>query len=412
MNAAIKIVKVFIASPGGLNKERQTAKRIADEINQSCSEQWKCRIQLIGWEDTLPRFQRAQSLINQDLDKCQYFIGILWDHWGSNSGNEKYTSGFEEEFERAKSRFEQNLMKDIALFFKEIPEQKLKDPGPSLEKVLRFRDALVNEKKMLFKEFKGIQEFDTCIRHTFMDIGWKESSLANVDIGSDSEYPKSPGKNQSDTLDSDNSLIELTSSDFISEILQKPSDWDATTSYEIARFRLIAASISRWGNDDVHLGNHDANLLYAKREIFNFSDMEIRTLIETGVAGFQHQNVPLWHWVNSQPDFRDVEWLAVFGKDQTKLNAINIIRGENREVSMVTTTINAKLHATGLKLGWQPGTISVFQGIATAYITHMHKKMTYDYHHDRPLIHKSRHEWKRLGLTQVPWVMEKYRTAR
>ena len=94
----LKVVKVFIGSPGGLEDERQAAKRIVDEINQSHSEHWGCQIKLVAWEATLPGYNRAQSLINQDLDKCEYFAGVLWDNWGSKpeDGDSKYTSGFEE----------------------------------------------------------------------------------------------------------------------------------------------------------------------------------------------------------------------------------------------------------------------------------------------------------------------------
>ena len=76
----IKVIKIFIASPSGLNDERQAAKKIIDDINQSHGEHWGCQFKLEGWELTLPGYNRAQSLINQDLDKCAYFVGVLWDH--------------------------------------------------------------------------------------------------------------------------------------------------------------------------------------------------------------------------------------------------------------------------------------------------------------------------------------------
>ncbi len=93
----VKVVKVFIGSPGGLESERQAAKRIVDEINQSHSEHWGCQIKLVGWEATLPGYNRAQSLINQDLDKCDYFVGVLWDDWGSKpqGGDRRYSSSRE-----------------------------------------------------------------------------------------------------------------------------------------------------------------------------------------------------------------------------------------------------------------------------------------------------------------------------
>jgi hypothetical protein len=111
----LKIIRVFIASPGGLENERVAAKRIMDEINQSHAENWGCQFKLVGWEATLPGNSRAQSLINQDLDKCEYFVGLLWNHWGSkpDDRDSKFTSGFEEEFERAKARAEKSLADSV-----------------------------------------------------------------------------------------------------------------------------------------------------------------------------------------------------------------------------------------------------------------------------------------------------------
>src|SRR5262249_10637766 len=144
-----------------LDTERQTAKSIIDEINQSHAEHWSCQIKLVGWEATLPGYSRAQSLINQDLDKCDYFVGILWNHWGSkpDDGNGKYSSGFEEEFERAKTHLNDGFMKDIALYFKDIHEAQIKDPGPSLRKVLDFREKCIKARRPLFKQFAEPQEF-------------------------------------------------------------------------------------------------------------------------------------------------------------------------------------------------------------------------------------------------------------
>jgi hypothetical protein len=41
---------------------------------------------------------RPQSLINEDLKDCDYFVLILWDRWGSPSGDERYTSATSEEY--------------------------------------------------------------------------------------------------------------------------------------------------------------------------------------------------------------------------------------------------------------------------------------------------------------------------
>ncbi len=96
------VIKVFLASPGDLADERRRAKDVADEVNRTVGRTWGIAIELLGWEDTLPGAGRPQELINRDVDSCDLFIGILWRRWGQPTG--EYSSGFEEEFERARAR--------------------------------------------------------------------------------------------------------------------------------------------------------------------------------------------------------------------------------------------------------------------------------------------------------------------
>ena len=306
----LKVVKVFIGSPRGLENERQAARRIVDEINQSHSEHWGCQIKLVGWKATLPGYSRAQSLINQDLDKCQYFAGVIWNHWGSKPDDvkSKYGSGFEEEFERARDRIHKGLMKDILLFFKVIPEAQLKDMGPSVRKVVSFRNACIKRRMPLFKDFEEARDFERLFRATIEEIGWLEAQTRNTLPGeaSDTGQPATSDKQNSSEQQSTDRFIGISSAKFITGLLKKPSKWDATNPFEIARFRLIAVSTTRSGNDELYLGNHDANLLFLKRNDFNFDKNENYALIDSGIAGFGHQNVPLWHWLGVRSGSADI----------------------------------------------------------------------------------------------------------
>ena len=343
----LKLVKVFIASPGGLEEERRAAKRVVDETNQSHAEHWGCQIQLVGWEATLPGYSRAQSLINQDLDKCEYFVGVLWDNWGSKplDGDSRYTSGFEEEYERAKERVEQGIMKDIALFFKDINEVRLKNLHSTYKKVVKFREECLRRRKPLFKEFKEIADFEPLLRAKLSEIGWRESNSQAIPVkrSIDAEQPSTKESDKSEVASGKN-LIEPTAAKFMTGLLQKPSEWDQTNSFEVARLRLIASGISRQGNDELYLGTHDANLLFLKRSDFDFSDREIATLVRTGIAGFDHQNVPLWHWLAKSPDFADgmrrIDFFASFGRSHEMANAIRILQTLSREAPSIDKFAN------------------------------------------------------------------------
>src|SRR4051794_8776467 len=100
------VFTVFLASPGDLQPERGRVKVNIDEFNVTIGRHFGYYIELLGWEDTLPGAYRPQSKINEDVDRCELFIGVLWRRWGEPPGGGEFTSGFEEEFARAMRRQE------------------------------------------------------------------------------------------------------------------------------------------------------------------------------------------------------------------------------------------------------------------------------------------------------------------
>lgn len=132
-----QVLNVFIASPSDLKDERRATRVEVDEINHIFAREVGLHVELIGWEDTLPGAGRPQAIINQDVDSCDLFVGLLWCRWGSPTG--EYESGFEEEFNRAKKRRQETGAPEIWMFFKEIEPARLSDAGPQLQKVIEFK---------------------------------------------------------------------------------------------------------------------------------------------------------------------------------------------------------------------------------------------------------------------------------
>jgi hypothetical protein len=330
----LRLIRVFIGSPGGLDKEREAAHAVVKEVNQHNSDHWGSLFKLMGWEEAIPGYQRAQDKINEDLDRCDYFIGVMWDKWGSRPSNDPngYTSGFEEEYCRSTKRIEAGLMKDMALFFKNVDVPSGMEPGPEIKRVLDFRQKCIDEKKVFFRDFGDIDSFKDAARAKLMEIGWREFTARAVSEHDDEEEDRPPlaesGSERSPTNAS--GLLDEGAKDFLSKILGRSADWDATEPSEIARLRLIAVSVSRSGNDDTHLGTHDANLVFRYYRNAELSDQEFTALIDCGVAGFEHQNVPLWRWVAKN----DMGWdyfyrlriLATVGTDTEQVGAIKVLQ--------------------------------------------------------------------------------------
>ena len=147
-----EVKRIFIGSPGDVPKEREMFRDIINHVNEIKANIKGIMLEPVGWEDTLPGKGRPQEIINEDLIGCDLAVMILWKRWGSDTA--KYSSGFEEEYEIAKK----NEI-DIWFHFRNISEDMLSDPGPQLEKVIKFKDKIESEKRYLFKVYDNEEEW-------------------------------------------------------------------------------------------------------------------------------------------------------------------------------------------------------------------------------------------------------------
>ncbi|MHB8268463.1 DUF4062 domain-containing protein [Bradyrhizobium sp.] len=155
---------VFIASPGGLDKERELFRNAIVQFNEVHGNPNGVVFAPIGWEDTLPGMGRPQELINNDLRRCDYAVFILHDRWGTSTGGK--SSGTEEEWALAQELYTRNLLRSICLLFKDVDARKMRDSGPQLKQVLKFKKSLEGERKFLFQKYADIRQFRQIIeRH-------------------------------------------------------------------------------------------------------------------------------------------------------------------------------------------------------------------------------------------------------
>ncbi|SCB32458.1 DUF4062 domain-containing protein [Rhizobium hainanense] len=301
-----KIVKVFLGSPGDLSPERTAASRVTQEINRNHADFWNVQIELVGWEDTVSRFGRAQSVINQDLDQCEYFVGMMWQRWGSPPGDEThpYSSGFEEEFQRSVERRAKTGTPEISLLFKVPEEGRMQDPGKELTKVLQFKKAVIDEKKILFQEFRDVPDFEVKFRSLLVNyvqrmILSERANEEKTEAGAKGETTVTKGVALEDH---ETHLFVEEAASFLREILSRNDPTNTVSAADIARLRLLGAAVRRGGNDTDTLGPHDANLIYAEQSQYTLTRGEISGLVTSGVAHLGSENVPLWGWLFQSQD--------------------------------------------------------------------------------------------------------------
>lgn len=332
-----KVIRVFIASPGGLSEEREAVRVAIEDVNRQNSAHWGIRFEPVGWEETIGGNRRAQSLINKDLASCEYFFGILYDRWGSPPHGEdetsNFTSGFEEEYYIAEDLYKKGEMKDLFLFFKTLPEERLRDPGNELKRVLAFRQQRTDARRPLYFEFPDKDQFKTKIRDYLASIGWRifteqadrEREQQRPDIRSPSSHDE-----KKDTGTRGTALFDGDTEMFIRKLLTMEDKHDAVDAYDVARLRLIAASLHRSSNDTIQIGAHDANLVFRVRNEISPSLRETQALISAGLSSLGAENIPLWFWTKSAARANEplspIQDNMFFGNDSGRQYSIRLAR--------------------------------------------------------------------------------------
>ena len=337
MSELRKILRVFLASPGDLQEERTAVRDAVAEFNGSLAEHFGYQIQLDGWEDTIAGSGRPQSRINQEVDQCELFIGMIWKRWGTPPALDgRFTSGFEEEFERAKERYQETGRPEISLFFKNVPDDISEDPGDDLKKVLAFRKRMIAEKEFFFQEFTQPMDMAAWARKCFSTyvIGIKgeeqssepyEQRITSTDLGSEID--------ESENTNTENSPLSAAGFAFLETLVGKVGQegaMETLTASEIARFRLLANSISKPGNEDKNMGVHDINILFSTwLDGMKLSKHEMNFLIRLGFQNLHNETVPLWCWVSTLSTSRRYAVIlsSVFGtNDNEKIGAIRVMQ--------------------------------------------------------------------------------------
>lgn len=277
-----KILNVFVASPSDLSPERKVLREVADRINKVFGRRMGIQLELLGWEDTLPGFSRPQSLINSDVESCDLFIGILWKRWGTDSG--KFSSGFEEEFQIARKRKIANEDLDIWIYFKQVDNEILSDPGEQLKTVVKFKKEIVEQKELLFKEFTDEQYFEKLIHDDLTAF------LLNTLNNLSKESIDQPASQASVIVDSPPSDQISTPNDQLVSVYEtlteklKLGDLSKIDFWERLRSFISAKAMF----SEVHVGEvletHDINLAYRKRFDWDFSNHESHLLHRSFLA--------------------------------------------------------------------------------------------------------------------------------
>lgn len=185
MSTPKRVVTVFIASPGGLDTERDGVERAATDVGAMVLRQLGTAVTVLRWEQMVGDAGNPQAQINPSVDDADIFVGIVGRRWGTPTGNGP-TSGFEEEFYRALERRERTGAPRIALFFKNIAQENIDDAGTQLAAVLAFRRRIEADHAAMYTPFSSAEELQLRVSNVVWEICAKPIPIAPTVAESDS----------------------------------------------------------------------------------------------------------------------------------------------------------------------------------------------------------------------------------
>jgi hypothetical protein len=162
-----KKIKIFVASPGDVQKERDQLTKVIGELNltiTAIAPEKSISLELIKWETHVaPGLGKGpQDVVKRQIGNYDIFIGILWKRMGTPTTNAR--SGTDEEFQNAYKLWQNDNEFPILFYFCQHPSPPPRtiDEVRQLGRVVAFRNELT--KKGLVTEYSSHEEFADVIR--------------------------------------------------------------------------------------------------------------------------------------------------------------------------------------------------------------------------------------------------------
>lgn len=184
MGDSIDRIRVILAWPKDVTRERNKLNKIVDEINRNLEDDKGLTIRLISWDtDLIPGLDRngVQNKIDSILriDESDLLIGIFWHRFGTPVKDAK--SGTEHEIRKAIKSWEDTGKPEVMLFFSEASPKLADVVGNQLEEVRKFKESIQNT--ALYYSYKSLSDFETKIRQSlnnFVNNYYKNKKKKNV----------------------------------------------------------------------------------------------------------------------------------------------------------------------------------------------------------------------------------------
>jgi formylglycine-generating enzyme required for sulfatase activity len=157
----VQKIRVFLSSPGDVGAERVKVYDVVKQFDRWFGDIYKITLEVIDWKTHVaPDMGRPQQVINDQIEKYDLFIGIMWKRFGTPTGEAE--SGTEEEFNIAYGNWKQFQRPRIAFYFSKAPYSLTTlDEIEQCGEVIKFKTSYWQ--KGLFAEYATLEEFENLL---------------------------------------------------------------------------------------------------------------------------------------------------------------------------------------------------------------------------------------------------------
>jgi hypothetical protein len=174
-----RVIRVFIASPGDVEEEREKLDEVFAELNRGQARDRGLYLEPIKYEtNTYPSIGRVQQRVFEQIGEFDLLIGLMWARFGTPTGNAG--SGTEEELHEALDRHKRGTLKDVMWYFRmdAIPPDS---DSKQLGRVQEFRKDYSSIGG--YREYRGVQDFVNKVREHLSQWIHEQPLLSCSELG-------------------------------------------------------------------------------------------------------------------------------------------------------------------------------------------------------------------------------------
>jgi hypothetical protein len=152
----VRLIRVFVSSPGDVARERDVVDEVVAAINRTDGDAGSFRLETIRWEaNVTPQIgPRPQTVVDQQTPGYDVYLGIMSTRFGTPTGH--HGSGTEKEFKDALKQWKSSGQPWITFYFDDAPKSLSKPQEiKQFLKVSEFRERL--QKQGIVRGYHGVR---------------------------------------------------------------------------------------------------------------------------------------------------------------------------------------------------------------------------------------------------------------